>query len=178
MRDRFDKICLLAIVVTLIAIVAFASGFVRSDKNRVGDERGPAVERAIQEQVRANFLLETFEPVEQLKEKREYAAALLKVQELEKSYPGEPHLQILRGSILVEQGALTEGIARYAAAVRVNGDYVDANSRLNRRTEITRLVEDSLPGIKSSLEADPNPTYKKALKTLYYLQSRLAGGCE
>lgn len=85
---------------------------------------------------------------------------------------------ILRGSILIAQGVVGEGIAQYAAAVKVNGDYVDEKSSLNRRNEITLLVENSLPKIKESLRSVVTPSTEKSLKNLYYLQSRLAGGCE
>ena len=141
-------------------------------------QRDKSVERAMQEKARSGFLIETYQPVEQLIEDQRYAEALLKLQTFEKSYPGEPHTLILRGSILVAQGVLGEGVSQYATAVKMNGDYVDAKSSLNRRQEIEQLVENGLPKIRESLRAAVTPSTEKSLKDIYYLQSRLAGGCE
>jgi tetratricopeptide (TPR) repeat protein len=177
-RDLFDRICLVAIVAVLVAMVLLLGGFVGTEGDLSGPERDPALERAMQERARSAFLLETYQPVEKLITDNRAAEALLKLQEFDKTYPGEPHTMILRGAILVSQGVLNEGIAQYAAAVRSNGDYVDENSGLNRRDEITRLVDKALPKLKDALRHSDNPTTEKALKETYYLQSRLAGGCE
>lgn len=176
-RDRFDQIHLLAAVIVLAAIGLLLTGF-SGDGGRTRPFSNQAVEQAMQEKARAVFLLETFQPIEALIADDRQAEALLKLQEYEKLYPGEAHTLVLRAGILVDQGGLGEGIAQYAAAVKMNGDYVDAKSRLNRRAEISRLVESSIPRIRESLRSGENPSLEKSLKDLYYLQSRLAGGCE
>ena len=176
-RDLLDRIHLLAIVVVLIVMALLLGGFVGSDET-LKSQRNPALERAMQEKARATFLLETYQPVEELVAADRDAEALLRLQEFEKAYPGEPHTLILRGAILVSHGVLTEGISQYASAVRLNGDYVDANSSLNRRNEISRLVESALPKLKEAMRRTETAATEKALKETYYLQSRLAGGCE
>ncbi len=176
--DLFDRIHLLAVVLVLVVIALLLGGFIDRGDEPLRSKRDPSVERAMQERARAAFLLETYQPVDQMIADKRYAEALLKLQSFEKSYPGEAHSMILRGSILIAQGVVGEGIAQYAAAVKVNGDYVDEKSSLNRRNEITLLVENSLPKIKESLRSVVTPSTEKSLKNLYYLQSRLAGGCE
>lgn len=177
-KDLFDRLHLFAVVLTIFVIALLVSGFLGSDSSLSGQERNASIERAMLEKARAAFLLEVYTPVESLVTAGNYAAALLKLQELEKSYPGEPHTAIWRGSILVTQGVMGEGLSRYAYAVKTNGDYVDANSSLNRRQEIGQLVASALPQLKSSLRQTANPTLERALHDAYYLQSRLAGGCE
>jgi len=177
-RDLFDRLHLLALIGVVIAMALLLGGFTGSDDKIHTQRRDPALDRAMQEKARAAFLLETYAPVAELIAGGRSAEALLRLQEFEKAYPGEPHTQILRGSILVAQGVLGEGVSQYAAAVRVNGDYVDANSSLNRRSEIDQLVESALPKVRDSLRRNESPTGEKTLKELYYLQSRLAGGCE
>ena len=177
-RDLFDRLHLLALVVVVIAIALLLGGFTGGDKQGEGHRRDPALDRAIQEKARAAFLLETYAPVEELIAGGRSAEALLRLQEFEKSFPGEPHTLVLRGAILVSQGVLGEGVAQYATAIRLNGDYVDAKSSLNRREEIEKMVDSALPKTRDSLRRNASPTVEKTLKELYYLQSRLAGGCE
>ena len=177
-RDLFDRLYLLTAVLLLLAIILFISGFIGTDSAGPEMKRDPSMERAMQEQARAAFLLEAYSPVESLVAAGRYTEALLKLQELGKAYPGEAHTSIMRGAILISQGVLGEGLSRYATAVQANGDYVDAKSSLNRRQEITELVESALPKLKTSLQQVTTPSLERSLKDAYYLQSRLAGGCE
>lgn len=177
-RDLFDRIHLLAVIVVLVAMAVLLGGFVKTGTSVSSHSRDKSLERAMQERARTAFLLETYQPIEELVAGNRQAEALLRLQAFEKEFPGEAHTKILRGAILVSQGALYEGISQYAEAVRLNGDYVDANSRLNRRSEITSLVESALPKIKTALRRSESASTEKALKETYYLQSRLAGGCE
>lgn len=176
--DLFDKLTLAGVLVCAVAICLLLGGFIESGETVVAHGQNPAVEKAMQQRARSAFLLETYQPVEELMREARYAEALLKLQRYEKEFPGEPHTLILRASILVKQGVLHEGIDQYAAAVKINGDYVDANSSLNRRVEISELVEKAVPELKRALRATSTPTLEKALREAYYLQSRLAGGCE
>ena len=177
-RDRFDRLYLLIALIVVIAIAALLSGFGDAGVAGAGSKRNPALERAMQERARANFLLELYAPVEKLVALGNYTEAMLTLQGLEKTYPGEAHTAIMRGSILVKQGVLGEGLLQYTAAVKTNGDYVDAKSSLNRRDELTRLVDSALPRIRQSIKQASTPSLERSLKDVYYLQSRLAGGCE
>jgi cytochrome c-type biogenesis protein CcmH/NrfG len=117
--------------------------------------------------------------VEGLREAEKLQQALLKLEEIARDYPGEAHGLVLRGAILHEMGALEEAVASYVAAVRRNGEYVDARSPLSRRTEIRQLVDQGLATLRARARANPdNPSVEAALTNVYYLQSRLAGGCE
>ncbi len=175
-KDRFDQIHIFAAGVVLLAMGMLLAGFSGGDRPR--PVQNPSLERAMQDRARAAFLEEAFLPVEEMIVAGRRTEALLRLQEFEKEFPGEPHTMILRGGILVAQGGLGEGIAQYAAAVRLNGDYVDARSRLNRRAEIAGLVETAIPKIRRALASGDNPSLERSLRGLYYLQSRLAGGCE
>ena len=79
----------------------------------------------------------------------------------------------------LEQGAIAEGIKAYVLGVRQNGDYIDERSLLGRHDEIEKLVDTQLPVVKLKVDRSPeNRTWNETLKNIYYLQSRLAGGCE
>lgn len=176
-RDLFDRLHWLAFVVILgaaVYLVAFSSSDGTSIRKQ--DKR---LELALQEKARAAFLLETYGPVERLAEEGRVTEALLKLEELERDFPGEAHASILRGALLVEQGAIPEGIRAYVLGVRQNGDYIDERSLLGRHDEIAALVARQLPVAKERVSRSPqNRSWNATLKNIYYLQSRLAGGCE
>ena len=125
-RDTFDRLCLLGAILTALFIILLLTGFIPAGEGGAVVKRDASVERAMQEKARATFLLDAYSPIEALVQAQRYPEALQNLQEMEKSYPGEPHTLILRGAVLVAQGVLSEGLSRYAEAVKLNGDYVDA----------------------------------------------------
>jgi hypothetical protein len=76
-------------------------------------------------------------------------------------------------------GAIEPAVASLASAVEQNGDYVDAASPLNQRSLIETIVNQGLPQMRDRLRTQPDsPSLAVSVKQVYYLQSRLAGGCE
>ena len=176
LRDFFDRLHWLALIVVIVAAVYLLAFSSDGTTVRKQDKR---LELALQEKAKAAFLLETYGPVEILAAEGKRAEALLTLEELERDFPGEAHASILRGALLVEQGAVVEGIKAYVLGVRQNGDYIDERSMLGRHDEISALVVKQLPVAKAKVERAPdNRIWNEALMNLYYLQSRLAGGCE
>ena len=178
-KSLFDKLLWLALfvsAVTLVVVVVRSAG--------PGEQAGvkaldKALERAMTYQSRVALIRELYGPVEALLQMGQDQAALLKLTEIEKTYPGEAHGQMLKGSIQARLGAVDEAVASYAAGVKLRGDYVDQENPLSRRDEIGRVVENGLRTVSARLALNPdNRTAKATMKQLYYLQSRLAGGCE
>lgn len=178
-KGLFDKLLWLALLVlagTLVVIVASAS--------RPGEQAGAkaldqALARAMTYQSRVALIRELYGPVETLVKEGQDQSALLKLAEIEKTYPGEAHGQMLKGAIQARLGALDEAVASYATGVKLRGDYVDKENPLSRRDEIGKVVESGLRTVSARLALNPdNRTAKATMKQLYYLQSRLAGGCE
>jgi len=62
--------------------------------------------------------------------------------------------------------------------VRLDGDFVDRKSALNRHAQLSQLVEAQLPQALERQRQNPEAGAEQQVKQLYYLQSRLAGGCE
>jgi len=117
--------------------------------------------------------------VESLRRGGNLQGALLKLDELARSYPNEAHGHILKGEILGGMGALEEAVASYVDGVRLNGDYVDRKSPLSRRSEIQSIADQGLRVIGSKARNNPdNRSLAEAMKNVNYLRSRLAGGCE
>lgn len=176
---RFDQalwIALLAASLGLVWLVATGAHPGGKSDPRALDR---ALERRIAYQAKVSLIKELYGPVETLRTAGEDQAALLKLAEIEKSYPGEAHGHILTAEIQARLGALDEAVASYAAGVRLSGDYLDKESPLSRKDEISRLVASGLQSVGERLKANPdNRTAKATMQQLYYLQSRLAGGCE
>ena len=177
-RDRFDGILIAALVVTLAGLGWLVAGSPTSG----GAAAGPVdrnLERAMAAQARLAFLDKVYAPVVQLQEAGRDQEALLKLGELDRSYPGEPHGDILRAASLQRLGALQEAVAAAVRAVRRNGDYVAENSPFSQRELIRRLVAAGLEKVAPQAAGEPgNAALGRTLKDVYYLQSRLAGGCE
>lgn len=175
--DRFDRLTLVGLILCgVVLTVLFVTGSVA--KNRTG-ELDKALERQLAYQARVDFLLKLYRPVEDLRSTGQVSSALLKLDEIARTYPQEAHGEILRGEILLERGAIRQAVEHYVRAVRLNGDYIDKASLLSRRAEISRLVKTQLPLYAERAREDPQSLIlQNTLTDLYYLQSRLAGGCE
>ncbi len=180
LQDWFDRLIWLGLGATLAALAALVLlGAPSGSDARHLSALDKGMEQEIAYQARVSFLQKLYGPVQALQDGGETQRALLKLQELERSYPGEAHGYLLKGAILKQQGVLEEAVGNYVHGVRLNGDYIDEASPLSRRTEIRQLVDEGLTTLGPRARRNPdNPTLAAALKNVYYLQSRLAGGCE
>ncbi len=178
LKDRFDILlgCLLLVCTAVIGALLLGGGSLASQRDLTVDK---ALEQEMAYQAKVSFLERLYAPVTELRADGQNEAALLKLDELSRRYPDEAHGELLRGEILLQLSAIPEATSHLARAVRMNGDYVDQHSPLSRRELIDRLLAENLTGLK--LRASKNPAasgLQAALKDLYYLQGRLAGGCE
>lgn len=177
-RDAYDKLTWLLLAVVVTALVALLA-LNRGGEAGKGAGLGKALEREMAYRARVELLGKLYGPVEALRRSGNNAAALLKLDELLRSYPGEAHGYILQGEILHAMGASDEALAAFVKGVKLNGDYLDATSPLSRRDEIQRLVDEGEASVGARAAANPgNRTAAAALQRINYLKSRLAGGCE
>lgn len=179
MPDRFDMLHLVGLLIVAGGLLLL----ILTPQPEAGAMHGGRLDRAMEKQMlaraRIDFLEQTYAPVVELSSAADYAAALLKLKELERDYPGEPHGDILRGEILLAQQAWQPATASFVRGVKGNGDYVDAKSPLSRHDTISRLVDEGLQQVGAQAQQHPdNSSLQGTMRDLYYLQSRLAGGCE
>jgi hypothetical protein len=178
-KDTFDKVCWLLMamaICSLASLIATNSGK-NAGKSRAG--LGKAVEQEMAYRARAELIDKIYAPVESIRKVGNGQAALLKLDELIRKYPGEAHGYILQGEILREMGTLDEAVASFVEGVKLNGDYVDAKSPFSRRGEIQQLVDEGTKNLGQRASANPgNRSLATSLQKLNYLKSRLAGGCE
>ncbi|PLY04445.1 MAG: hypothetical protein C0624_05750 [Desulfuromonas sp.] len=177
--DNFDLLMLATLVGLLLGIGVLLLG---GDTSR---EPGtaPAFEAALQQkllrQARFEHLEQLYRPVSEALRTQRYPEALLALDEISRSYPGEPHGLMLKGEVQLTMGAVNEGVVNVASAVRRDADYLEEESPLSRRSLLEQLVMEELPRLRELLrDNDPSPVQLRTLQELRYLQSRLAGGCE
>jgi tetratricopeptide (TPR) repeat protein len=174
--DRFDKILVLLVALT---ILGFTLLVVRSLPNKTTTVDSKSMERELAAQARLALLDKLFAPVTAAMQAGQYQEALLKLEEVNVRYPGEAHGFILKGEILNRLGVVDGAVASFVQGIKLNGDYIDRRSPVNRREIVAKLVDISLPGaIIGYRNAPANQMLKVNLANLNYLKSRLAGGCE
>lgn len=179
LRDRFDQIMLLALVAVLIFTGVLMAGAGPREKSYEDKAANRRFEREMLHQARISFIERHYAPVMTLRDNGALPDALLKLEELSRTLPGEAHNDLLSGDILLRMGQIDRAVSKLSAAVRSNADYVDEASPLSQRPLIESAVSEGLPIIRDRLRVQPeNRTLAKVLKDGYYLQSRLAGGCE
>ena len=180
LKDRFDKLLWLLLLVTVCSLAVLLSvngSHDGADAKNTGLNK--AMEREMADQARMALIQKLYGPAEALQREGKLQAALLKLDELSRSYPGEAHGYMLKGEILRQTGALDEAVASYVQGIKLNGDYLTEKSPLSRRPEIQKLVDDGLREIGGRARANPaNRSLAESLRNIYYLKSRLAGGCE
>ncbi len=177
LKDRIDILLGVLLLICAAAAVALLTGqgSQASQSNMAVDK---ALERDIAYQAKVSFLERLYAPVSELQQAEKLETALLKLDELSRHYPDEAHGELLRGEILLQMQAVPKAIEHLARAVRMSGDYVDQNSPLSRRSMINQLVDVQLPKLKAAATQQTTGRLQATLKDLYYLQGRLAGGCE
>lgn len=179
LRDRFDRSCAIALVLVVAALVTLMAVAGRSDGRQTDGSLNRRIEQEMLTQARVAFVERHYGPVVAMRDGGDLQSALLKLEELDREFPGEPHGSMLRGDIFHRLGLLDKAVASLAAAVRGNGDYVDPASPLNQRDLIAVTAEQGVPLLRDRLRGQPNDRAAEiVLKDAYYLQSRLAGGCE
>jgi tetratricopeptide (TPR) repeat protein len=177
-KDTFDKILWAMLIIAMAALLAVLASGARPDGKPAGGI-GKALEREMGYRARIELISKLYGPVETLNKSGNKQEALLKLDELIRTYPGEAHGYILQGQILREMGGLDEAISSFVEGVKLNGDYVDKKSPLSRRTIIQELVDDGLKSVGARAAANPgNRTIAASMRKINYLKSRLAGGCE
>lgn len=178
LRDRFDRLALIGLMLVVGALFALLVSAGTSAGRQVnGLER--QVEQEMLTQARVAFLDRHYGPVLTLRNQGELQSALLKLEELEREFPGEPHGALLRGDLFFRMGLIDRAVSSLAVAVRGNGDYVDQASPLNQRELVETVAGQGVPLLRDRLRGQPDDQSAAGLlKEAYYLQSRLAGGCE
>lgn len=178
--DRFDQVLVAGLLLTLVLVVWLLLTTDSGPGSAVASSASTRqLEQEMLDQARLSLIQRRYAPVADLRDQGDLPGALLKLEELSRELPGEAHTSLVRGDVLFRMGQVDKALTQFARAVRGNGDYIDAASPLSQRNLIESVLTQGLPQIRDRLRAQPdNRVLGQVLKEGYYLQSRLAGGCE
>ncbi len=101
------------------------------------------------------------------------------IQKIQLQAPDNPQLFVYLAQLQYKEGQIAEAINSYRTAIEKEPGYADKNTPLY----IGNIINDILPEARTKLNREkklkPNDlTVQVALENIYYLQSRVAGGCE
>lgn len=113
------------------------------------------------------------------KEKGLYAEAMAELRQVMEKYPDNPLSYVYLAELHLKQGKLADAVQNYRRAVEMEPDYVDERAPLFRGDEIKEVVKEGVNKFQREKKLKPkDKEVLRALKDVYYLQRRLAGGCE
>lgn len=100
------------------------------------------------------------------------------VNELINTYPYEGQPYMIRGDLYMHLQKPIKAMYAYKAAVDLNPDFLDKNTKLFQGKKIKVGIEEAKSTIEAGLQKKPDdPLLRKDLKILYYMQRKLAGSC-
>ena len=176
--DRLDKFNItILVLICLITIGMLVNQEIL--KRRQGYYEAAAAEKAryYAEQMALNAKI--YQEVITLKEQELYDEAMTKLQEVMEAYPGRAQSYVYMAQLSLKSGKLADTIQNYRLAVEKESDFLDRKTPLFIGHEIRELVTESLEIFGREKKLKPNDkAVRNVLEDLYYLQRRLAGGCE
>jgi len=105
--------------------------------------------------------------------------AIIALQDVMNAHPQRPSVYLYMARLYLEAGSLVDSVHYYRLAVEKNPDYVDKRTPVYCGDELKALVTEGLEKLSREKVLRPKDRQvRSALKDIYYLQSRLAGGCE
>jgi len=176
--DWLDKLSIAAIAgIAVITIGMLANQeLMQRGRDNPGEE-AKAKESSYALQMEENERL--FKGARTLEEQGLYKEAVAQVEDIMKSYPEKSVPYVYLGRLHFKEGKLGESIINYRQAVEMEPDYVDERTPRFIGDEIKGIVEEGREKFGREKELKPeDKEVREALKDIYYLQSRLAGGCE
>lgn len=122
---------------------------------------------------------ETYKEVTQLVSEKQYSDALKKLEEVKTAHPENPLSSVYMAQIQYGQGKIASAVHSYRVAVDKEPDYIDKKTPLYIGDKIMALISEARSKLKREQKLKPgDKTISLALEDVYYLERRIAGGCE
>jgi len=173
--DRLDKITIALIMGLVISSFVLASGY----KSEAGPDSALQKRKASADYAAVNVeVVNKVKAIKNLMESNNFGKAEIMVKELIQKYPyeGDPHM--VMGDIFMRKQELIKAIPEYKEAIDINPDYLDKKTPLFQGKKLKVAARDALVEIEKMIDADPdNKALKQEMKTIYYLERRIAGSC-
>lgn len=173
-----DKIACIGLGV-IIASIGFMLYSHEPEATASGIATHPSVSESIARQIhqRTPAIQTALDKADALWASKDYTQMIAVTQEIIKQDPKEPFAYMYLARAQLASGNLVQSLLNYGTAVKMNPDFVDKKSPDKIGPELKALVRSAEIETRKK-EFKQQPDAKKGIKALYYLQRRLAGGCE
>jgi Flp pilus assembly protein TadD len=122
---------------------------------------------------------EIYKEVIKLQKESNYSKAMTELEEIIRANPEKTQSYVLKAQLLNNLGELAEAVAMYRKAIEMDPDFVDKKSPLFIGNSVMEFIPEARGKLNREKKLKPgDKTIKAALENIYYLQRRIAGGCE
>jgi cytochrome c-type biogenesis protein CcmH/NrfG len=176
--DWLDRLSLaVAAVVVLTAIGMLTDQEIAKRRHDNPEGRAETADASYAQRMEADR--KTYQEVASHVEQGLYKEAMAELKEIVKEDPERSLSYVYMARVYLKQGNLADGTHNYRHAVEIEPGYVDKKTPLFLGDELTKLVAEGREKFGREQMLRPNDKgVKRALEDIYYLQRRLAGGCE
>lgn len=175
--DWLDKLSIATIVVLASVTVTMIAQSEMANRKQGNLNEDPTGEAAFEEKKERNQRI--YQDLLGEMEKGDLAQAKEALEAIMTKYPENAQSYVYMAQIHLEEGKLGESIQKYRHAVETDPDLVDERTPFFIGDKLENIVKEGTEKFKREKELKPgDETVDKVLKDVYYLQRRLAGGCE
>jgi tetratricopeptide (TPR) repeat protein len=108
-----------------------------------------------------------------------HTEAMSELKNVMEKYPNKSLSYVYLARLYLDEGRLADSIHNYRRAVEMEPDYVDKKAPLFIGAEVRKVVREGVEKLQREQALRPkDKEVGEAIKDVYYLQRRLAGGCE
>jgi len=135
------------------------------------------LQKIYQDKISKNTML--YASVVDLLKQKQFSQADTELLEIEASNPDNPQSLIYRAKLQYGLGESATAIHSYRLAIDSSPDYIDKKTPLFMGDEIMDVISETRSKLLREKKLKPGDTsIDIALEDIYYLQRRIAGGCE
>lgn len=170
-------------VAALISLTVITAGMLVQHQVEIqqsagtGDSLKVDLEKYYAAKIAANKVL--YAEVIKLLEQRQTAAAMERLAEIKAAHPDNPESFIFQAKLENRDGQIAAAIHSYRMAVDIDPDYIDKKTPVFIGDEIMQMITDTRSKLQREKKLKPDDkSIHLALEDIYYLQRRIAGGCE
>lgn len=177
--DRLDKfnIVLLAVLIMVAAGMLIQHEYMASQNAEPVVDAKEAMVKRYQEQMARDAIL--YKAVSVAKSEGRSDDAMRLLDEIIKSHPSNPQSYVLKAELYGKSGELTKSIMMYRVSVEMEPDLIDNKTPIFIGDSVMDVITIARGKLNRERKLKPNDkTIATALEDIYYLQRRIAGGCE
>ncbi len=177
--DRIHKLTVAAIVaLTLVSTAMLVQHeIIRQKQIEMQGDRKEAFIKKYKLKIAKNAKI--YKDVTALLEEKKLSEAMTQLEKVMEENPDNPQSLVYKAQIQTAFGKLAEPIHTYRQAVLAEPDYIDKKTPLFIGHQIMKLILEARGKLNRELKLKPGDRLIRiAIEDIYYLQRRLAGGCE